>query len=80
MTHLTTKGRYQVILGCDLCEIAWASPVIEEELETVFAMNERAFCPECSACGHHEDPSLQVKPTILKIVDLDNEFAIITQF
>lgn len=80
MLDLTISGKYQVILGCDLCEVAWVSPIIEETLETVFAMNKRAFCPECSACGHHEEPSLQVTPTVLKIVDLNNEFAIITQF
>jgi len=77
---LTIKGRYQVILGCDLCEVAWASPVVEDSLETVFEMNKRAFCPQCSACQHHEDPYLQMAPVILNIENLDNEFAIISQF
>lgn len=77
---LIINGRYQVILGCDLCEIAWVSPIIKESLETVFAMNTKAFCPQCSACGHHKDPDLQLAPTVLKIVDIDNEFAIISQF
>lgn len=80
MMDLKIQGRYQVTLGCDLCEIAWYSPVVEDTLDMVFAMNNRAFCPQCSACGHHEDPYLQIAPVILSIKNLDNEFAIISQF
>lgn len=77
---LMIKGRYQVTLGCDLCEVAWTSPVVEDTLETLFKMNRKAFCPQCTACKHHEDPKLQVAPVILKIENIDNEFAIISQF
>jgi len=77
---LTTEKRYQVILGCDLCGIAWSSPEITTTLETLFKMNEKALCPGCSATQLHDDPYLQVPPVVLKISDLDNEFAIISQF
>jgi len=77
---LTTKGRYQVTLACDLCEIAWVSPVVEETLETIFAMNRKALCPECNSHADHEDPFLRYAPIVLEIKDLDNEFAIISQF
>jgi hypothetical protein len=80
MTILQCKCRYQVMLGCDLCEVAWWSGVVETNLETLFEMNKRAFCPECSACSHHEDPDLRVAPVILNIKNVDNEFAIISQF
>ncbi len=80
MTDLKIQGRYQVTLGCDLCSIAWYSPIVEDTLDTVFDMNRRAFCPQCTACGHHEDPQLQIAPVILNIINLDNEYAIISQF
>ncbi|MCK5292830.1 MAG: hypothetical protein KAR39_12545 [Thermoplasmata archaeon] len=77
---MKTVRKYQVILGCDPCGIAWVSPEIEQSLETVFAMNKRALCPECGATALHDSPELQIPPTVLKIIDLNNEFAIITQF
>lgn len=77
---MKTVGKYQVVLGCDLCEIAWVSPEIEQSLETVFVMNTRALCPECGATALHDSPELQVPPIVLKIIDVNNEFAIITQF
>lgn len=80
MMILQCKCRYQVTLGCDICETAWHSPIIEETLETVSAMSKRAFCPQCTACAHHEDPDLQVAPIILNVENIDNEFAIISLF
>lgn len=77
---LKIKGKYQVTLGCDLCEIAWLSPELDEELDTVLQMSQRAFCPQCTACGHHQDPGLRVSPVILHVEDLNNEFAIISSF
>ena len=77
---LTVKSRYQVTLGCDLCAVAWYSPEINESLETVLQMSAKAFCPQCTACGHHGDPDLRVTPVVLHVEDLDNEFAIISPF
>lgn len=71
---------YRTVFGCDLCQIAWVSPAIKETIETIWEMNKRVFCPQCTACGHHEDPSLRVAPTVLRIVDVGNEFSIIQQF
>lgn len=77
---LTTISQYRIVYGCDLCGVAWVSPIVETTLENVFEMNQAVFCPRCTACRHHEDPSLRVPPDVLKVQDLDNEFSLIAQF
>lgn len=71
---------YRTVFGCNLCEIAWVSPTVRESIETVWEMNKKVFCPQCTACGHHEEPSLRFAPEVLRIEEVGNEFAIIQQF
>jgi len=71
---------YRTVFGCSLCEIAWVSPAVKESIQIIWEMNKKVFCPRCSACGHHEEPSLRLTPEVLRIEEVGNEFTIIQQF
>jgi len=73
-------AHYRTAFACNLCQIAWVSPVVETTLEQIFEMNTLVFCPRCSASANHSDPYLRFPPEVLKIQDVENEFAIIAQF
>ncbi len=78
ISHKT--AHYRTVFACNLCQIAWVSPIVETTLENIFDMNRQVFCPRCSAHADHEDPYLRFSPEVVKIQDVENEFAIIAQF
>lgn len=77
---LSSWSAYRTTFRCQLCGLAFASPIVEQTLEQIFYVNTRVICPHCTACAHHENPNLRVPIVILKVEDIDNEFALIAQF